>query len=149
MTKQEKIKSEYIRLIGIKQYKEIEEFINEDGWCHMMWNISGKPNNHKPLMDFGLKREDYHQNMQHEDGGFWRPIKLDGLEDNNGWIKISSEEDLPTDINYNYFYCQKNVFSNRATSVMDLRATYNFYKDTASEPTHYMKIDKPLNDPLY
>lgn len=27
----------------------------------------------------------------------WRPIELHGIEDNNGWIKIESEIDLPID----------------------------------------------------
>lgn len=34
----------------------------------------------------------------------WRPKSLQGIEDNNGWIRIESEEDLPKDSSTEYHF---------------------------------------------
>lgn len=86
MTKQEIIKQAY----G-KYYPQLERCLDENGWSNN-WNhfISVESRIFQP--------EEIEKN-----GKCWRPKSLQGIEDNNGWIKIESEEDLPK--NKGYFLC--------------------------------------------
>lgn len=78
MTKQEIIKEAY----G-KYYPQLERCLDENGWSNN-WNhfISVESRIFQP--------EEIEKN-----GKCWRPKSLEGLEDNNGWIKIESYQDLP------------------------------------------------------
>jgi len=80
-TKEQVIKESY----G-EYWEELKELISDNGWVsffddktrirdifHSQENISVSPN--------------YNNN--------WRPKSLQGIENNKGWIKIESEEDLP------------------------------------------------------
>lgn len=68
-------------------------------------------------------------------------IYLNDYKNNNGWIKIESEEDLPKD-SYNYWIMQSD---GRVQTIKD-------YEDNAKywcvKATHYQPINKPLK-PLY
>lgn len=43
---------------------------------------------------------------------YWRPKSLQGIENNNGWVKIESEEDLPKDLDglYHLTHIDKQKF---------------------------------------
>jgi hypothetical protein len=46
-------------------------------------------------IDLGLQSSQIENGLNDFKLGKWRPKSLQGIEDNNGWIKISEKEDLP------------------------------------------------------
>ena len=71
MTKQEKIQEAY----G-KYWEVVYEYVDKNGWCSAYW-----------------KTKTYFQTEFTSEK--WRPKSLQGIENNNGWIRIESEADLP------------------------------------------------------
>lgn len=67
----------------------------------------------------------------------WRPKSLSGIEDNNGWIKNESEEDLPKE--YGYYWAIDNSELIQEVNSDDIKV--GFY-------THYQPIIYP-KPPLY
>ena len=70
--------------------------------------------------------------------GFWRCKSLQGIENNKGWIRIESKDDLPKEEG-NYFIVRSNnevgtsyFIPNNDFSVIDWRYI-----------THYQPIEKP------
>jgi hypothetical protein len=128
MTKQEKIKDAY----G-KNYNPHN--IDENGWMgYNLW-----------IHLFKKVDDDYdefdNRNMR------VRPNSLTGIETNNGWIKIESEDDLQGCIEC--FFLTKDegimfgVFNNNATP--KFVNEFDYFLD---EATHYKPIIKPKM-PLY
>ncbi|EJL66288.1 hypothetical protein [Flavobacterium sp. CF136] len=76
-----------------------------------------------------------------------RPKDLRGLEDNNGWIKIDSEADLPKDKSIEFDICR---FEKDGTFVSDKAIGYSNLKLHVRDKliTHYKPTDV-LNPPLY
>ncbi|MGK6342892.1 hypothetical protein ACMGDK_11670 [Chryseobacterium sp. DT-3] len=73
---------------------------------------------------------------------YWkRPIALSGIENNNGWIKIESEEDLPEESS-NYWIMQSD---NRIQTMKEYDDNKKYYNIIA---THYQPIEKP-KPPIY
>lgn len=77
----------------------------------------------------------------------YRPKSLQGIENNNGWIKIESEEDLPKSVNVMYrigmflndgrFHQDKNL-CNHKTALEALSWNYTHYQAvTESYPPIY------------
>lgn len=125
MTKEEKIKGAW----GIL----IPEFgVKANGWsCEQILN-----------KDLEKYRNGNFDIIYSAIGAFVRPKSLEGIEYNNGWIKIESEADLPTEIG---IYWVKDRFRE------------NVYKQSFSEElkkawmkvfTHYQPIEKP-QPPIY
>lgn len=117
MTKQEKIQEAYGEYFN--------KDINDNGWC----------SNHSLRI-----RVDALEIDRSRFG--WRPKSLQGIEANNGWIKIESESDLPkTEDDYHIFIDNK-----------DLSIAYFDKSDGWSiacpEITHYQSIIKP-EAPIY
>jgi hypothetical protein len=81
MTKEEKIKEAY----G-EYFNELSDIISDDGWVSF----------HE---DKNRLRNVFHNNENIEvspnDNNNWRPKSLQGIENNNGWTKIETKEDLP------------------------------------------------------
>jgi len=80
MTKQEAIKLAY----GLYFYKHNKQ-IDENGWIDVSV--------FKEMGDYGevfLRGRN-----EFDDNGLCRPMSLNGIEHNNGWVKIESAEDLP------------------------------------------------------
>jgi len=84
MTKQDKIKEEWIKLIGSIGYSIRIDQIDEDGYIRYV-----EPLNLNVLPDLCEKHP------SRIDWERWRPLSLTGIETNNGWTKIESEDDLP------------------------------------------------------
>jgi len=81
MTKQDKIREAY----GI-HWEEVKDQVDENGW------LDGK-GNHKGLVGLTMKVYDPYDSKY----CYWkRPVSLSGIENNNGWIKIESKQDLPS-----------------------------------------------------
>lgn len=74
----------------------------------------------------------------------YRPIVLQGIENNNGWICIESEEDLPNDDAFYYKICVNNKPRNDySLSVVEIRRCYY----NINNVTHFQKII--TNEPIY
>ncbi|MFV0197089.1 hypothetical protein OBK01_02565 [Empedobacter falsenii] len=71
----------------------------------------------------------------------YRPIILQGIENNNGWIKIESEEDLPKE---DCIYWV--VKDNSITEMENWEITLNFHNKR--NLTHYQPIEQP-KPPIY
>ncbi|SHF17441.1 hypothetical protein [Chryseobacterium vrystaatense] len=73
---------------------------------------------------------------------FWRPIQLKGIENNNGWIKIESEEDMPKSAGRYYV---KDMFRDDPCISVFEEALRERWLDII---THYQPIEKP-KPPIY
>lgn len=69
--------------------------------------------------------------------------RLQGTENNNGWIRIESEEGLPKDSFNYYLYCSEGRILR-----MEEYEYFKKYIDTEIEATHYQPIVKP-KPPVY
>lgn len=66
-----------------KYWEELKDCVDENGWHNI----------HKAKIKF----KDYYYVQEFENkGNYYRPKSLQGIENNRGWIKIESEESLPT-----------------------------------------------------
>jgi len=134
MTKQEAIKQAY----G-EHWDSLKEHVNERGWL----------NTYSWLGDFGNTKvyhllkgiplecmDSYHREYCYR----FRPKSLSGIEDNNGWIKIESEEDLPKEnIDCHYIFEVPSHYHNAGTKILTGR--YNFEKNIMSQQQNYFTID--------
>jgi len=86
----------------------------------------------------------------YEGFGYNKPKSLQGIENNNGWINIESEDDLPTE-HRGYFtktnYCKEIVerdypIFTKSMSIEDERKWW------LENITHYQPIQKP-QPPIY
>lgn len=85
MNKEELIKKTYVDLIGEEDYKSIENYINKkDGFLKGGIGCRDHSRIYNMLFD-----------SCHRFNDDIRPNSLMGVEDNNGWTKIESKEDLP------------------------------------------------------
>lgn len=131
MTKQEKIIEAY------GDYWEIlKDYISVNGWISTknLYDLKFNPNNFSPL---DVDDIEYIAN--------YRPKSLQGIENNNGWIKIESESDLP---NESYIYWVK-----RDGLDYPMYLNHEFFNKEGKEYwlknyTHYQKAIKPLS-PIY
>lgn len=76
-----------------------------------------------------------------------RPILLSGLETNNGWIRIESEEDLPKeDCEYHLGYFKEDVSFFMSRSTWGLKQAIHCLKNEMY--THWRPVFNP-NPPIY
>ena len=99
MTKEEVIQQAYGEC-----WEQIKDYVDQDGWCNdggnrmfkEIFEGNGKINKYSSITIFHT----YFNRLVNfkNKTGHWRPKSLQGIENNNGWIKIESEEDLPKEI---------------------------------------------------
>jgi len=77
------------------------------------------------------------------DNHLYMPASLKGIETNNGWTRIDSEEDLPTSGMKNYMYC---VDGKPSVFVVNLCVLLSLSKD--GMVSHYMALPSP-QAPIY
>jgi len=126
-TKEEVIQEAWTDAVGVERYEYLKEELIFDGFLH--------------FQPTSLKSVD----TKIIDGcPFYRPKSLSGIENNNGWIRVESEEDLKLERGY-YWFKWNSVTGeeNIQISLVDNRGI-NLYQ----EPTHYRPIVKP-KPPLY
>lgn len=124
-------KEEKIREAYGEYWESVKEYIIDNGWCTVRRHI---------LFDKIIK------NIEIEIGGYqWRPKSLQGIEKNNGWIKIESEGDLPKDELDCFFIKDSLIY----TGLWDNRLK-RFYSGSEwiTKITHYQPIQKP-KQPIY
>jgi len=127
MTKEEKIQEAY----G-EYWEKLKFCIDENGWFNQITKWQSLDNY-------------FHKDTIEGKSYLQRPKSLQGIENNNGWIKIESEEDLPTtEIDCHIIY-NNNLMT---FSVWD-NVLKGFYIGIVKQnPTHYQPIIKP-QPPLY
>lgn len=131
MTKKELIKVEWIKIIGEEKYEEVKEDIDINGLIEFFDLNIVEPGQLEELADFNTKV---------------RPKSLHRIEDNNGWIKIESKDDLPN-IEGNYICGKMNSlgkFTELKNKLSLHMLIYNYEYDIL---THY-KLYKPT-EPKY
>ncbi|MDV3749756.1 hypothetical protein CMU21_18155 [Elizabethkingia anophelis] len=77
----EKAKHEAIKAAYGEHWEKVKDYVDENGWCNAFFSLAGS---------HFFKTFTMYKNK-------WRPKSLTGLEDNRGWTRIESEEDLPED----------------------------------------------------
>lgn len=134
MKKEEKIKEAY----G-EHYETVKNYIDDNGWCVL--NVSQK----EPINDFA-----HHEKTEWKpinERVCWRPKSLEGIENNNSWIKIESEDDLPEIGTYCHFII-KGFEELNNQGLFDGMFWDNKCAYISSVVTHYQPIDKPKS-PIY
>ncbi|WP_312557888.1 hypothetical protein [Empedobacter brevis] len=136
MTKEEIIKEAWGEL-----FEKYEDRISlEDGYLHYKSS--------KVLKEV----QSVFQNVQFMPGGgvsIFRPKSLQGIEHNNGWIKIQSEEDLPNEKgDYWVIWDGKIVIQYWHSSNFPYADTQKQNSDWMKIVTHYQPIEKP-KPPIY
>lgn len=133
MTKEEKIKEAY----G-EHYEKIKDYIYSDGWLDkLVFAVTD------------ISYEDVAvQPFVHPPGTFCRPKSLEGIENNNGWIKIESESDLPKEkFNYSFVYCLKpEIISSVQNNIVRNDQLEELFEDEWI--THYKPVTKSAA-PIY
>lgn len=130
MSKEELIKEAY----G-EYWNNLKQAIDSNGWIEISWMQENEVN-----IDFDLKTN--YENGMGQD--LARPKSLQGIENNNGWVKILSEDDLPKEDNVGYMVC-KNTDMLFNTSITKSTVIYLY---NTGKITHYQPIAKP-QPPLY
>lgn len=69
-------------------------------------------------------------------GTKWRPKTLQGIENNNGWIKIESDDDLPKDENSFWVVTDDE-------EIVEMEYFPKYKSFTELGVTHYQRIEKP------
>lgn len=142
MTKEEKIKEAWCN-------QNLDE-IDENGWINIGYLVNGLDDVELWLANNYFKRNINNWEIDYselDNGEFIntriRPKSLKGIENNNGWIKIEGQHDLP-DIDTDYWVVYKGEVTKRAFNHRWPRSV-GFWTDNI---THYQPIEKP-KPPLY
>jgi len=121
-------------------WEKVKDFVDEDGWI-------------KFSDDKEIIRYEYHSDgnimCNPLDINKWRPKQLAGIENNNGWIKIESEADLPEETTECHFINKNNKIIYCGTyhyKLIEFRC--GIIHLTFDKVTHYQPIQKPLQ-PIY
>ncbi len=125
------------------EYKHCKRFLDKDGWLTI---------NSARISDYPYQGFDHFTTIG---DARVRPKSLHGLEDNNGWNKILTSEDLPKE-DGNYFVLAKGNY------VYSQVVTYYVFKSQDNFPeqeemnrcwvdsfSHWRPIPPPLPNPIY
>lgn len=139
-------KQEAIRKAYGEYWEQVKDYVDQYGrltyqQCWDIWNgDSAESHFYKVILENKVLdlRNDYE--------GYYQPKSLQGIENNNGWIRIESEEDLPTENSGLYFvYDGKDVGIARMSTILFRCLTSN---EVYSDVTHFQPIVKP-EKPIY
>lgn len=133
MTKEEKIKEAYGLLWDIMPEKAKNDALRDFGFiCTDDFYLITNGYN---FSEIETKEKTLHFS-------YHRPKSLQGIEDNNGWIKIESEDDLPKEEGL-YFTMRRDK-----TKVEITHFFHELSKEFKKVATHYKPIVKP-KPPIY
>ena len=130
MTKQEAIKEAY----G-EYWEQVKVFVDENGWVFFSDDENILRLNFQQKDNISTEKTDV-------ESWKWRPKSLQGIENNNGWIKIESEKDLPEGLGVHFVANLRDVRVHPATSYQ----VKELYK--VNFATHYQPIEK-RKPPIY
>ncbi|MFV5702204.1 hypothetical protein ACM55F_10060 [Flavobacterium sp. XS2P12] len=131
MTKEEKIQEVY------KDYPNLIKHVKGDnGWCGDKFGVIFNKYKNNDLFD--VRNNDYQTN------GTIRPKSLQGIENNNGWIEIIKNENIPS----GYYWI---LYSNSEIPKMGVSNGFSITQANLGlglhpviEITHYQPIINPL-----
>ena len=129
MTKEEKIKEAWGEALK-------GAYCDENGWSLMGAFLS----------EYKIE----YDSVLNNDRNYYRPKSLQGIENNNGWIKIESEADLPKETIDCFFYdnVEKAVVCGNYNSDFKKFNWSAFFVEWSEQITHYQPINKP-KPPIY
>ncbi len=133
--KEQKIKEAY----G-KHWENIKDFVDENGWIDNTYQGHYKPSKGINYKTLNIEDCDV-ETKANTNNYYWRHKSLQGIENNNGWVKIESENDLPKKD------CDVFVFINGRIAQRRFQIDISRLWINKSI-THYQPIIKPLN-PIY
>ena len=117
-----------------EHWEAVKDYVDENGWCVSRKNIG-----------FEKIKESIQIHTDASNPYYWRPKSLQGIETNNGWIKIESE-----DIYDDWFTAW--VFSEGIILYATWNPNQEYWLGTdmclIENVTHYQPIVKPQN-PIY
>ena len=135
-----KTKEEIIKEAWGEYYERVEYNLDVNGYCINTRFLDLKLNK----SHFDLVYDTTHESFF---GDYpiikFRPKSLQGIENNNGWIKINSEDDLPKE--GHYWIVTKGGDITDSPKNNDIFNDDNYW---LSEITHYQPIEKP-KPPIY
>ena len=135
--KEQKIKEAYGEYWGI-----VKDFVDENGWIGFHYKDTGFEGGVEP---FG----EYETNDINDVRFDWRPKSLQGIENNNGWIRIESETDLPKDEGQYFVYSKVDYAPFYRIDIFSGRLSNAIHHVTGNPIfSHYQPIIKPLK-PLF
>jgi hypothetical protein len=78
-----------------EHWEAAKDYVDQNGWIEPG---TFDFNNTLNTISANFKLEvEFKEDIRCSDHSLYRPKSLQGIENNNGWIKIESEEDLPND----------------------------------------------------
>lgn len=132
MTKEEKIKESYKEHWDKLSTSLKEKVLSNNGWL-----------DYKDGCDNNIS---FHCIEMEANHGKYRPASLRGIENNNGWFMIESENDLPSNDNVYYWYKREGYKKlAKPCSLKTLIQTFNFvnkHPEYSSKITHYKPIEE-------
>jgi len=108
----------------------VEPYVDYDGWIDID-NLSYLS------IPFKYRTSD----LETKDSQYWRPKSLQGIENNNGWIKIESESDLPN-AEVDCFVFHVGKYAEFAVWDNELKDFYSGLQKI-NHITHYQPTQKP------
>jgi len=127
--KQEAIKKAYCN-----NWDKVKDYVDENGW--IFWSDKN------PIGIYNNRYLEYKE----ENPNYWRPKSLQGIENNKGWIRIESKDDLPKNDMYVHIIFNKKV--NIAFLCNSEFYNPNKVKYYKKRVTHYKPIEES-NPPIY
>lgn len=141
-----KTKENVIKEAYGEYWESVKDFVNENGWFEYDFYSQNKSKKYKKAFDFVCENIETECNSNVT---VIRPKSLQGIENNNGWIKIQSEEDLPKDEeNLDYWVMEDE----QIVHAKFMHESKKWYCDIDLNlrllPSHYQPMVKP-KPPIY
>jgi hypothetical protein len=129
-------KQEVIRKAYGEYWETYKDLVDENGWFYNRFTGNDVPNKQ---LDFRTEKDDKQRPFR------FRIKGLQGIENNNGWIRIESEEDFPKEYGY-YHFIWLDAQNNERNEIYKVNKGINCHPSACI--THYQPITKPLK-PIY
>ena len=126
--KQEAIKKAYS-----EYWEKVKDYVDNDGYI----------DNSIPKFTFGQVKN---LDLEYKNDVFFRPKSLQGIENNNGWIKVESEADLPK--NDDDYWVMTSIKDDEVQQLSNLIVIRCLNLEKNIKITHYKPIEKPKS-PIY
>jgi hypothetical protein len=133
MNKQDAIKNAYTEYFNVKKisnnisFEDLSNEIDNDGWLHSRPKYYDLDRDYFEVKSNGLTKV------------MSRPKCLKGIENNNGWIKLEKQDDLPLE--------DTEYFAINDDGEIDIYSIEELL-DNLPYITHYQPIAKPIS-PIY
>lgn len=125
-------------------WEQVKDYVDEYGWL----KYGDLRNEDLGIKDSELEWSNLSHNINNEN---YRPKSLQGIETNNNWVSIESEDDLPKEVNNLWLLANDGsiVLGQWCIFQKIFKTTYgNTFDSDGIKFTHYQPIIKP-SKPLY